>query len=78
VRRRNPCPLGMVRKAVLLERESAHRFSFERCPHNEMKGRSYEQIQAHVAHDMALRILHCLDAKCRFRVMKGKVKNEAE
>ena len=46
VRRRNPCPLGMVRKAVLLERESAHRFSFERCPHNEMKGRSYEQIQA--------------------------------
>jgi hypothetical protein len=40
VRRKNPCPLGMVRKAVLLERESAHRFSLGRCPHNETKGKN--------------------------------------
>ena len=63
VQRRNPCPLGMVRKVVLLEKESAHRFSLGRCPHNETKGKNYEQIQANVAHDMALRISHCLDAK---------------
>jgi len=63
VQRRNPCPLGMVRKVVLLEKESAHRFSLGRCPHNETKGKNYEQIQANVTHDMALRVSHCLDAK---------------
>jgi len=53
----------MVRKAVLLERASAHRFAFARCPHNETKGKNYEPIQGNVAHDMALRISHCMDAK---------------
>jgi hypothetical protein len=53
----------MVRKVVLLERESAQRFAFGRCPHNETKGKNYEQIQTNVAHDLALRISHWLDAK---------------
>jgi hypothetical protein len=63
VRWRNPCPLGTVRKVVSLEKESAHGFSLGRCPHNETKGKNYEQIQANVAHGLALRISHCLDAK---------------
>jgi hypothetical protein len=53
----------MVRKAVLLEKETAHSFSFCRCLHNETKGKNYEQIQADVAYDMGLRIPHRLDTK---------------
>ena len=63
VQRRNPCPLGMVRKAVSLEKESAHSFSFGCCLHNKTKGKNNEQIQANVAYDMALRIPHRLNAK---------------
>jgi hypothetical protein len=55
--------MGMVRAAVLLERRICPSASFGRCLHNETKGKNDEQIQANVAHYMALRVSPSVDAK---------------
>jgi hypothetical protein len=54
VQQRNPCPLGMVRTAVSLEKRTCPSAAFGRCPHNEQKGKNDEQIQTNVAYDLAL------------------------
>ena len=35
----------------------------ERCPTTKQKGREHEQIQKTIAHDLALRVSHCVGAK---------------
>jgi hypothetical protein len=58
-----PLPSGHGENSSFTGKESAHRHPFWRCPHNEQKGTSDEQIQRNVAYDLALRVPHHVDAK---------------